>query len=67
MYGAVVISYDGGSDTAVVRLVGSLSGVLSGVPVALHVTAGDMLADARVLVAVLDPTNKEEMVVVGVY
>ena len=62
-----VVSYDGGADTAVVQLVGSLTSALEDVPVAKHVDGGDMTAGASVIVVFFDPTNVADGVVVGVY
>ena len=63
----VVVSFDGGTYTAVVKLVGSLNAATADLPVIVDVTAGEMVADARVVVALFDPSNAADGVVLGVY
>ena len=63
----VVVSFDGGTYRAVVKLVGSLNAATADLPVCLDVTAGNMVADAQVVVALFDPYNTADGVVLGVY
>ena len=60
-------SFDAGSYTATVRLAGSLSVWLSGVPVARNIAAVEMQAGRSCAVIFFDDANPKDAVLVAVY
>jgi hypothetical protein len=60
-------SFDAGSYTATVRLAGSLSVWLSGVPVARNIASGEMQAGRSCAVIFFDDANPNDAVLAAVY
>jgi len=64
---AILRSFDSGSYTATVQLVGSHKVYLEGVPVARNMPAGEMAVGRKVAVVFFDAHNAREAVVAAVY
>jgi hypothetical protein len=62
-----LVAFDSGAYTATVRLAGSISAVVAGIPVSRDIAAGEMLTGRRVSVAVFDAGNPVDAMVIGVY
>ncbi len=63
----VLRSFDAGTYTASVQLVGSLSAWLTGVPVARNIAAADLVAGRNVAVLLFDLGNPNDAVVAAVW
>ncbi len=63
----VLRSFDPGTYTAGVQLVGSLSAWLTGVPVARNILAADLVAGRNVAVLIFDLGNPNDAVVAAVW
>jgi hypothetical protein len=64
---ATLVSFDGGSYTATVRYAGSLSLVVDTVPVSRAIPNSELTAGRRLAVALFDPGNPVDAMVVGVH
>lgn len=62
-----LVAFNSGAYTATVRLAGSISAVVAGVPVSRDIATTDMVTGRRVAVAVFDAGNPVDAMVVGVY
>jgi hypothetical protein len=62
-----LLAFDAGAYAATVRYAGSISTVVSGVPVSRAIASSEMVADRRVAVAVFDAGHPSDAMVVGVY
>ncbi len=62
-----LISFNSSAWTATVRLWNSAAVVLTGIPVAHHISPGLLVAGAQVGLLVLDPTNPGDAILVAVY
>lgn len=63
----IVKAFDGVTYTATIQLTGSLPVYLRSVPVARNIAGADMTAGRRVALAILDPVNPQDCVVVAVW
>ena len=64
----IVRAYSAGPPkVATVELLGAMSSLVAGVPVAYEIDGADMTDGAQVLVVLLDEHNPSQMVVVSVY
>lgn len=63
----VLKAFDAGTFTATVQLTGSLAQWLRTVPVSRAIASGEMAAGRKVAVAVFDPSNPADAVVVAVW
>ena len=64
---ATLSSFDAGSFTASVNLVGSIHMHLDGVPVNRAIASGEMVAGREVTVLILDTTKATDARVIAVY
>ena len=64
---ATLESFDSASYTATVRFAGSLTSVVTGVPVSRAIASGELTAGRRVAVALFDPGHPLDAMVVGVH
>ena len=62
-----LVAFSSGAYTATVRLAGSISSVVAGVPVSRGIASAEMVTGRRVAVAVFDGGNPVDAMVVGVY
>jgi hypothetical protein len=62
-----LVAFNSGSYTATVRLAGSLSSVVAGVPVSRGIASAEMVTGRRVAVAIFDAGNPVDAMVIGVY
>ena len=67
LHSGVLKAFDGGAYTATVQLTGSLAQWLRTVPVNRGIASGEMVAGRKVAVALFDPTNPTDSVVVAVW
>jgi hypothetical protein len=67
LHQAVLKAFDSGTWTATVQLAGSLAHWLTGVPVSRAIPSGDMVIGRKLAVALFDPTNPADAVVLAVY
>ncbi len=63
---ATLVSFDSGAWTATVRFAGSLSSVVTAVPVSRAISAAQLTAGRRLAVAVFDAGNPVDAMVLGV-
>ncbi len=63
---ATLVSFDGDTYTATLRYAGSLSSVVTGVPVSRGIAAAQLLPGRRLAVAVFDAGNPLDAMVFGV-
>lgn len=63
---ATLVSFDGDTYTATLRYAGSLSSVVTGVPVSRAISAAQLLPGRRLAVAVFDAGNPLDAMVLGV-
>ena len=64
---AVLVDFDAGSYTATVRLAGSLSSVVAGVPVSRAIDSAELTSGRRLAVATFGASNPADAMVVGVW
>jgi hypothetical protein len=64
---AELIAFSAGTYLATVRLAGSISSVVTGVPVARDIASGEMVTGRRLAVALFDAANPSDAMVVGVF
>ena len=64
---ATLVSFSSGSYTATLRFAGSLSSVVASVPVSRAIPSAELTAGRRLAVAVFDPGNPVDAMVVGVH
>ena len=62
-----LLAFDGGAYTATVRYAGSISTVVSGVPVSRAIASAEMVTGRRVAVARFDAGHPADAMVVGVH
>jgi hypothetical protein len=63
----ILKAFDSGTYTATVQLTGSLAQWLRTVPVSRGIASGEMTAGRKVAVALFDPTNPADAVVLAVW
>ena len=64
---ATLVSFSSGSYTATVRYAGSLSSVVASLPVSRGIASAELTTGRRLAVAVFDPGNPVDAMVVGVH
>ena len=62
-----LVAFNSGAYTATVRLAGSISSVVAGVPVSRAIGSAEMLTGRRVAVAGFDGGNPVDAMIVGVF
>ena len=62
-----LLAFSAGTYTATLQLAGSLSSSIASVPVSRGIASGELVAGRRVAVAIFDPGNPVDAMVVGVY
>ena len=67
LHSGVLKGFDSGTYTATVQLTGSLAQWLRTVPVSRGIASGEMVGGRKVAVAVFDPSNPADAVVVAVW
>ncbi len=63
----ILKAWDAGTWTATIQVDGSLTTWLRSVPVSRSIATGEMVTGRKVAVAMFDPTNSSDAVVVAVY
>lgn len=67
LHAGILKTWNVGPWTASVQLTGSLTTWLASVPVARNIAAAEMTVGRKVAVAIFDPTNPADAVVVAVW
>jgi hypothetical protein len=67
LHSGILKAFDSGAYTATVQLTGSLAQWLRTVPVNRGIASGEMSAGRKVAVALFDPTNPADAVVLAVW
>lgn len=63
----VLVAFSSGTYLATVQFAGSISAVVTAVPVSRDIASGDMVTGRRVAVALFDVANPADAMVVGVF
>ena len=64
---AILVDFDAGSYTATVRLAGSVSSVVEGVPVSRAIDTAELTSGRRLALATFEVGNPADAMVVGVW
>ena len=62
-----IVAFDAPSHTVTARLAGSFATDVAALPVSRNITAVDLVVGRRIAVALFDPANHRDAMVVGVY
>lgn len=67
LHSGILKAFDSGTYTATVQITGSLAQWLRTVPVSRGIASAEMVAGRRVAVALFDPSNPADAVIVAVW